>query len=55
MLKLEEVIGGQLEAVGRALVEYVLICFRSQDPQISLEPVAEGPVTEMEEAAQAGV
>jgi hypothetical protein len=36
MLKLEEVISGQLEAEGRALaevvVEHVLICFRSRDP-----------------------
>jgi hypothetical protein len=43
MLKLEEVIGGQLEAEGRALAEamaeHVLTCFWSWDPQISLETV----------------
>jgi hypothetical protein len=59
MLKLEEVIGSQLEAEGRALaeavVEYLPTCFRSQDPQISLEPVAQGPVAETEEATQAGI
>jgi hypothetical protein len=59
MLKLEEVSGGQLEAEGRALVkavaEYVLTCFRSQDPQISLEPVVQGPILETTEAARVGV
>jgi hypothetical protein len=59
MLKLEEVIGGQLEAEGRTLVkavaEYVLTCFRSRDPHIYLESVVHGPVVEMEEAALAGV
>jgi hypothetical protein len=43
MLKLEEVIGGQLEAEGYALAEamaeHVLTCFWSWDPQISLETV----------------
>jgi hypothetical protein len=59
MLKLEGVGGGQLEAEGCALVkvavEYVLTCFQSQDPQISLEPVVQGPVTEVEEAARVGI
>jgi hypothetical protein len=59
MLKLEDVTGGQLEAKGHALAEavaeYVLTCFRSRDPQISLEPVAQGPITEMDEATQAGI
>jgi hypothetical protein len=36
MLQLEEVVGGQLEAEGRALAEvvaeHVLMCFQSQDP-----------------------
>jgi hypothetical protein len=44
----------KLEAEGCALVEavveYVLTCFWSYDPQISLEPVAQGPIAEMEEA-----
>jgi hypothetical protein len=59
MLKLEEVDGGQLEAEGRALakavVDYVLTWFRSRDPQISLEPVVQGPITKMEEAARADI
>jgi hypothetical protein len=59
MLKLEEVDGGQLEAEGRALakavVEYVLTCIWSRDPQISLEPVVQGPVAETAEAARASV
>jgi hypothetical protein len=59
MLKLEEVDGGQLEAEGHALVkvlvEYVLTCFRSQDPQISLEPMVEGPITEIAEVVHTGV
>jgi hypothetical protein len=59
MLKLEEVIGGQLEEEGRALVEavveHVLTCFWSWDPQSSLEPVVQAPIIETEEAASAGV
>jgi hypothetical protein len=39
MLKLEEVIGGQLEEEGCAVAEHVLKCFQSRDPQISLELV----------------
>jgi hypothetical protein len=57
MLKLEEVICGQLEVEGRALVEavamYVLTCFQSWVPQISPEPVAQGSITKTEEAARA--
>jgi hypothetical protein len=33
----------------------VLSCFRSRDPQVSLEPVAQGPDIETEEVARAGV
>jgi hypothetical protein len=33
----------------------VLTCFWSQDPQISLESVAQGPIAEMEKAARAGI
>jgi hypothetical protein len=50
MLKLEEVIGGQLMAEGRTLVkvvaEYVLTCFRSRDPQFSLDLVVQGSIVE---------
>jgi hypothetical protein len=48
-----------MEAEGRALAkmvaEYVLTCFRSRDPQVSLELVVQGPVVEMEKAARAGI
>jgi hypothetical protein len=58
MSQLEEVVGGRLEE-GRALVEaiaeHVLLCFRSRDPQVSLELVAQGPDVETEEAAWVGV
>jgi hypothetical protein len=35
--------------------EHVLTCFQSQDPQISLEPVVQGPIAETEETARAGI
>jgi hypothetical protein len=59
MLRLEEVIIDQLEAVGHVLVEkvaeHMLTCFRSRDPIISLDPVALRPITETEEAARGSV
>jgi hypothetical protein len=59
MSELEDVIGTRLEAEGRILaetvVEHMLMCFRSQDPQVSLEPVVQGPTKEVQEAAQDGV
>jgi hypothetical protein len=59
MLKLEEVGGGELEVEGRtlakAVAEYVLTCFWSRDPQISLELVVQGPIMEMTDATHAGV
>jgi hypothetical protein len=33
----------------------VLMCFRSRDPSISLEPVVQGPVEGSAEAARDGV
>jgi hypothetical protein len=43
MSQLEEVGGGRLEEEGcvlaEAVAEHVLMCFRSQDPQVSLETV----------------
>jgi hypothetical protein len=58
-VRLEEVVGGRLEeesqALAEAVAEHVLLCFRSQDSQVSLEPVAQGPYTETEEEAQASV
>jgi hypothetical protein len=59
MLKLQEVIDDQLEAEDRALAkvvaEYALTCFWIRDPQISLEPVVQGPIMKMEEATRADV
>jgi hypothetical protein len=56
---LESTLVARLEAEGRELarvvVNYVLTCFRSHDPAISLTPVLEGPVPEAETAAREGV
>jgi hypothetical protein len=57
--QLEEAIGSRLEEEGRALAQamadHVLMCFRSCDPSISLEPVVQGPVEGSAEAARIGV
>jgi hypothetical protein len=37
------------------VVDHVLTCFRSHNPAISLAPVLEGPVPEVEAAAREGV
>jgi hypothetical protein len=59
MLLLEEVVDEQLEAKGRVLaekvVEHVLTCFWSLDPNASLELVVQGPITEAEEATRASI
>jgi hypothetical protein len=47
-----EVEGGKL---CRVVIEYVLTCFRSHDPAISLEPVIAGPVPDIEDAAREGI
>jgi hypothetical protein len=56
---LESTLIARLEAEGWELswvvVDYVLTCFRSHDPAISLTPVLEGPVPEAEAAAREGV
>jgi hypothetical protein len=48
-----------LEEEGRALAQAVadqmLMCFRSHDPSISLEPVVHGPVEGSVEAARDGI
>jgi hypothetical protein len=53
---LDQILGARLEAEGgklcRAVVEYVLTCFRSHDPAISLAPVIAGPVAAIEDAAR---
>jgi hypothetical protein len=57
--RLDQILGAHLEAEGdrlyRAVVEYILTCFRSHDPAISLEPVIAGPVADTEDAAQEGI
>jgi hypothetical protein len=56
---LDQVLGARLEAKGgrlcRVVVEYILTCFRSHNPAISLEPVIAGPVADIEDAAREGV
>ena len=37
------------------MIEYVLTCFQSHDPTISLELVIAGPVAATEDAAREGV
>ena len=37
------------------MIEYILTCFQSHDPAISLEPVIAGPVADTEDAAREGV
>jgi hypothetical protein len=57
--QLEDAVGSRIEEEGRALAqavaEHVLMCFRSRDPAISLEPVVQGLAEEPAEAAAAGV
>jgi hypothetical protein len=57
--RLESILVGGLEAEGRELaqvvVDYVLPCFRSHDPAISLIPVLVGPIPEVEAAVREGV
>jgi hypothetical protein len=56
---LEDAVGSRIEEEGHALAqavaEHVLMCFRSRDPAISLEPVVQGPAEEPAGAAAAGV
>jgi hypothetical protein len=57
--RLDQILGARLEAKGgklfRAVIEYVLTCFRSHDPAISLEPVIAGPVAATEDVARESV
>jgi hypothetical protein len=54
--RLDQILGARLEAEGgklcRAVIEYILMCFRSHDPAISLEPVIAGPVADTEDTAR---
>jgi hypothetical protein len=56
---LDQILGARLEAEGdrlcRAVIEYILTCFWSHDPAISLEPVITGPVADTEDTAREGV
>jgi hypothetical protein len=57
--RLDQILGARLEAKGdrlcRAVIEYILTCFRSHDPAISLEPVIAGLVADTEDVAQEAV
>jgi hypothetical protein len=56
---LDQILGARLEVEGSklcwAVIEYILTCFRSHDPTISLELVIAGPVATTEDAARESV
>ena len=56
---LDQILGARLEAEGsrlyRAVIEYILMCFRSHDPAISLGPVIAGLVADVEDVAWGSV
>jgi hypothetical protein len=56
---LDQILGARLEAedsrLYRVVIEYILTCFRSHDPTISLGPVIAGPVADTEDAARESV
>jgi hypothetical protein len=55
----DQILGARLEAEGsrlcRAVIEYILTCFRSHDPAISLGPVIAGPMVDTEDTARGSV
>jgi hypothetical protein len=57
--RLDQILEARLEAEGgklyQAVVEYILTCFRSHDPTISLVPVIAGPVAATEDTARDSV
>eukprot|EP00267_Zea_mays_P051693 XP_020404679.1 uncharacterized protein LOC109944356 [Zea mays] len=57
--RLDQILGARLEVEGsklcQAVVEYVLTCFRSHDPAISLAPVIAGPVAAIEDVVRESV
>ena len=57
--RLDQILDARLEAEGsrlcRAVVDYVLTCFRSHDPAMSLALVLDGPVAATEDAARESV
>jgi hypothetical protein len=54
--RLDQILGAHLEAEGgrfcRAVIEYILTCFRSHNPAISLEPEIAGPVAVTEDVVE---
>jgi hypothetical protein len=56
---LDQILGARLEAEGsklyRVVVDYLLTCFRSHNPAISLASVIDGPVAATEDAARESV
>jgi hypothetical protein len=54
--RLDQILGARLETEGdrlcQAVIEYILTCFRSHDPTISLEPVIAGPMADTEDATR---
>jgi hypothetical protein len=56
---LDQILGARLEAEGsrlcRAVIEYILTCFRSHDPAISLGPMIAGLVADTEDTARGSV
>jgi hypothetical protein len=59
LCRLDQGLGARLEVEGhmlyRTVVDYVLTCFRSHDPTISLASVIDGPVATAEDAARESV
>jgi hypothetical protein len=57
--RLDQILGAHLEDEGSRLcqsaIEYVLTCFRSHDPAISLGPIIAGLVADTEDATREGV
>jgi hypothetical protein len=57
--RLDQILVARLEAEGsrlyRVVVDYVLTCFRSHDPTMSLAPVLDGPVAATKDAARESV
>lgn len=57
--RLDQILGTCLEAEGSRLcqvvIEYILTCFWSHDPVVSLGPVIAGPVVDAEDAARGSV
>jgi hypothetical protein len=57
--QLEEAVGSLLEeevrTLAQAVADHVLMCFRSRDLSISLEPVVQGPIEGSADAARDGV